>query len=145
MLRRLHERADIAGKRRLQLLNAVGPGAVGRFHPRLNVGDHDHGHAVPHGIFDRRLADELHHQSAFRERRDLLDQPAMLRAAPPFAQGIDGGEARGDHGFELIRRGRRPEFDAQRAGGDRRRLPADLPLPELSIASRQDARAKQQR
>ena len=94
MLRRLHERADISGKRRLQLLNAVGPRAIGRFLARLDVGDHDHGHAVPHGIFDRRLADELHHQAAFDERRDLLDQPAILLAAPPLTQGIDGGEAR---------------------------------------------------
>ena len=128
MLRRLHERADIAGKRRLELLDAVGPGAIGRFLAGLDVGDHHHGHAVPHGIFDRRLADELHHQAAFDERRDLLDQPAMLLAAPPLAQRIDRGEARDDHGFELIRRRRRPELDAQRAGGEHRGLPADLPL-----------------
>ena len=115
MLRRLHERADIAGERRLELLDAIGPGAIGRFLSRLDVGDHHHGHAVLDGIFDRSLADELHHQAAFGQRRDLLDQPAVHVAAPPFAQHIDRGEARGDHGFELIRRRRRPELDAQRA------------------------------
>jgi hypothetical protein len=99
---------------------------------------------VPHGIFHRRLADELHHHAAFGERRDLLDQRAVLVSPPPFAQLIDRGETRDDHGFELIRRGRGPELDAQRASGERRGLPADLPLPEILIAAWKDTRAKQQ-
>ena len=98
------------------------------------------------GVIDRGLADELHHHAALGQRRDLVDQGAVLVAAPPVAQRVDRGEPRDGNGLKLIGRRRRPELDAQRAlGGKHRGLPAHLPLGELSLAARAYARADQQR
>ena len=60
----------------------------------------------------------------------------MRVAAPPFPQRLDRGKARRDHCFKLIGRRRRPELDAERACGEHRGLPADLPLAELLFRGR---------
>src|SRR4029078_10474460 len=136
MLRGLHERSDIAWDRRLKLLDTIGPGAIGRFLAWLDLGHHHHGHAVTDGIFDRRLADELHHQHRLDPQRALGDKFLFLRAAPPRPQCFDRSEAIDHHGFELIRRRRWPELDTERAFyGKHRGLPAHMPLRELSLAA----------
>jgi hypothetical protein len=57
------------------------------------------------------LADELHHQAAFDQRSNFVDEFAISGAAPPLPQRIDRRETRCGHHFELIGRRRRPELD----------------------------------
>ena len=111
----------------------------GRF--GFDLGAHHHRHAVSYGIVDRCLSDELHDHAAVHQRRDLLDQLAILVAAPPFSQRIDRGKAGDDHRLQLIGRRRGPKLDGQRACRERGGLPANLPLTELVIAAGADARA----
>ncbi len=146
MLRRLDERADISGKRRLELLNAIRPSAIRRFFSGLDVGDHHHRHPVPTEYSTAACPTSCIDQAAFDQRRDLVDEFAILVAAPPFLQRIDRGETSHGHRFQLIRRRRWPELDAQRARSrEYRGLPADLPLCKRGLAPRTNARAKQER
>ena len=119
----------------------ISPGAFGCGRPRrdrpppsrLDVGDHDHGHAMPDGIIDRGLSDELHHQRRLRPaarprrsgRRCLSPRRHCRNTSTEMNRAITTD-------FKLIGRRGRPELDAQHAlNGKHRGLPAHLPLARI--------------
>ena len=142
LVRRLHERAEIARKRLLDLLDAVGEGAIRVLFARLDRSDDHFGRAVLNVVLNCGLAGKLHYQAAFDQRRGLSDQGVVLGAVSPLPQRLDRSEAPDRHRFLLIGR-RRPVLKAGCARRrEHRRLIARVPLGKRRLILRLHSRAE---